>query len=211
MAPPAFVTGAPLVPRSSFCGKSMPACSQTARPAITMSQAPVSRRQALMGGAALLAAVGLSPFATLAKSGDSPKISVFGVGGASSPFDAGVPTGGKVQYKPFGDEEVAVFKRIVDDSKERLVGSVGSIKEKNWEDIRSQIRLQSDLRKTQLTINANMPDKKSGDQAKKAYLAFKTDIEKLDQACVQKDQARAYKAYNAALKSLAAWQDTTGY
>ncbi|CAN8069628.1 unnamed protein product [Agarophyton chilense] len=177
-----------------------------------MRETGVSRRQALRDGAmALLTTLALGPVAAAAKSGDSPKISVFGVGGASSPFDSGIQTGGKVQYKPFSKDEMAVFKRIVDDSQQRLVGAVDSIQDKKWEDIRSQIRLQNDLRKTQLTINANMPDKKSTEKASKAYLAFKTDVEKLDQACVQKDQSAALKAYKAALRSLAVWQECTGY
>ncbi|PXF43342.1 hypothetical protein BWQ96_06905 [Gracilariopsis chorda] len=210
MSPSAFVTGPSFTVRTAFAGKTLPKCSN-APASITMSQSSVSRRQALLTGAALLSAAVLQPLSAYAKGGDSPKISVFGVGGASSPFDAGIQTGGKVQYKPFLEDEVAVFQRIIDDAKDRLIGSSASIKDKNWEDIRSQIRLQYDLRRTQITINGNMPDKKTTEKATKAYQAFKTDIENLDQACIQKDQSKAYKAYNAALKSFANWQATTGF
>lgn len=176
-----------------------------------MTASPLSRRQALTAAAALLTGAALSPYSASAKSGDSPKISVFGVGGASSPFTAGVQTGGKVIYKEFGDDEVAVFKRIVADAKDRLQGTTNSIKIKSWEDIRSQLRLQTDLRKTQLRINDGISDPKQAEKAAKAYQVFKNDIEKLDAACVQKNQDRAYKAQKASVASLAAWEDTVGF
>lgn len=174
-----------------------------------MGVTPVSRRQALLSAAALL--VG-APMAALAKSGDSPKISVFGVGGQSSPFTAGVKRGGKVLYSTLGDDEVAVFKRIIAQSKERLELAAPSIKAKSWEDIRSRIRLEaSDLRKTQLTVNASIEDAAQNKKAENAYKTFKKDLESLDQACIQKNQDRAYKGYNASLKSLSAWEDITGF
>lgn len=176
-----------------------------------MSAAPVSRRQALLAGFALLAGATL-PKDALAKSGDSPKISVFGVGGASSPFDSGIQRGGKTQYKEFQPDEVAVFKRIVAESKERLEGAADSIKAKSWEDIRSRIRLEaSDLRKTQLTVNANIEDSKQSAAATKAYKVFKKDLEDLDYAAVTKNQDKARKYYNAALKSLSAWEASAGF
>lgn len=172
---------------------------------------PVSRRQALAAAAAMAAGAILSPTAASAKSGDSPKISIFGVGGASSPFTAGVQTSGNVLYKAFGDAELDVFKRIVSDAKERLEGSADSIKIKSWEDIRSQLRLQTDLRKTQISVNNGISDPKQAAKAVKAYQTFKTDIERLDAACVQKNQDQAYKAHKASVASLAAWQNTVGF
>lgn len=171
----------------------------------------MSRRQALAAAAALVTGAVVAPLAASAKSGDSPKISIFGVGGASSPFTAGVQTGGKVIYKRFGDDEIAVFKRIVTDARDRLDGSVASIKIKSWEDVRGQLRLQTDLRRTQVIVNGGIDDPKQAAKAAKAYQTFKNDIERLDAACIQKNQDQAYKAHKASLASLAAWQDTVGF
>lgn len=177
-----------------------------------MSATPVSRRQALSAAAALVAGASLAPLIANAKSGDSPSISIFGIGGQSSPFTAGVPTGGKVQYTGFNDDEIATYKRIVNESKDRLEGASDSIKAKSWEDIRGRIRLEAqDLRKTQLTVNSNIRDKKVQAAAAKAYQLFKEDIERLDMACVQKNQEKAYKSYNSSLKSLQAWQTAAGF
>lgn len=209
---PAFVTG-PALSARSFSGAAVKKCvSSSPTTVVAMSASPISRREALATAAALVAGTVLGPFAASAKSGDSPKISVFGVGGASSPFTAGIQTGGKVAYKQFNDDEVAVFKRIVSESYDRLEGALPSIKIKSWEDIRSRIRLEaSDLRKTQLTVNANIEDSKKSATAAKAYQTFKQDIERLDAAAVEKNQDKAYKAYNASLKSLAAWKSIVGF
>lgn len=173
-----------------------------------MSAGPISRRDALLTGAALLLGV---PAAALAKSGEGPKISVFGIGGPSSPFNAGIPTGGKVQYKENGEAEIAVFRRIISESKTRLEGAVPSLKAKYWEDIRSTLRLEmTGLRPTVLKINSTLDDTTSK-KATKAYLVLKNDLENLDQACIQKNQNKAFKAYNASLKSFSAWQDVVGY
>lgn len=175
-----------------------------------MSSGPLSRRDAMLAGAALLTGA-ILPKSAFAKSGDSPKISIFGVGGASSPFDAGIQTGGKVIYKSFNDDEIAVFKRIFEESKERIEGASESIKIKSWEDIRSRLRLGYDLRKIQIQVNANIENEKQSAAATKAYKAFKQELENLDQACIQKNQDKAYKAYNASLKTLATWQSTAGF
>lgn len=208
---PAFVTGPVLSFRASFAGTSLK-CSTSSTSAVTMTAAPMSRRQALAAAAALVAGATLSPLAASAKGGDAPKISIFGVRGASSPFTAGYQTGGKVIYKKFNDDEVAVFKRIVSDSKNRLEGASDSIKLKSWEDVRSRIRLEaSDLRKTQISVMGGIEDPSQAAKATKAYETFKNDIERLDAAAIQKNQDRAYKAYNASLKSLSAWQDSVGF
>lgn len=123
-----------------------------------------------------------------------------------------MPRGGKVQYRSFNDDEVANYKRIINESKNRLEGASDSIKAKSWEDIRSRIRLEAqDLRKAQLTVNSNISDKKLQAAAAKAYQLFKEDLERLDQACVQKNQDKAYKSYNSSLKSLEAWQLAAGF
>lgn len=169
----------------------------------------ISRREALIGGAALLAGI---PLSALAKGGDSPKISIFGVGGASSPFDAGFQRGGKVLYSEFGDDELAVFKRIVNQSEERIVDATESIKAKSWEDIRSRCRLEAyDLRKVILRVNGAISDKAQADKAQKIANSIKQDIEQLDQACVAKNQDLAYKKYNATVKDIAEWKSFVGF
>lgn len=209
---PAFVPGTAVSARS-FSGRNLTCTTSTTTPAsVTMSANPISRRQALSAAAAVFAGVSLAPLVSEAKSGDSPTISIFGIGGQSSPFTAGVQQGGKVQYRSFNDDEITIYKRIINDSKDRLEGAYDSIKAKSWEDIRSRIRLEaSDLRKAQLTVNSNISDKKLQAAAAKAYQLFKEDLERLDQACVQKNQDKAYKSYNSSLKSLTAWQLAAGF
>lgn len=105
---PAFAAPAAVSARG-FTGTAVPAVRSTcATSAPVMS---LSRREAL--GAALGAAgAALLPAAAFAKSGDGANISFFGVGGQSSPYTAGIKTGGTVQYTPFNAEEMAYFKSI---------------------------------------------------------------------------------------------------
>lgn len=205
---PAFVSGASAVStRTPFTGATLQKCtSARPAPALTMSANPMSRRQALLAGAALLAGVPLSAFA---KSGEGPKISVFGVGGASSPFDAGIKRSGSILYSKFNADELAVFKRISTESKDRIVGAADSIKAKSWEDVRSRMRLEAtELRYVQQKINASLGD--DGVEAVQASNRLKLDLEKMDQACVQKNQDKTYKHYNAVLKDLDAWATAAG-
>lgn len=208
---PAFVTG---LVRSSFIGNVVNVKGASTCSAVSMSmkkeeKKAVSRREALIGGAALLAGI---PLSALAKGGDSPKISIFGVGGASSPFDAGFQTGGKVLYSEFSDDELAVFKRIVNQSQERIVDATDSIKARSWEDIRSRCRLEAyDLRKIILRVNDAIADQTTAAKAKKIAKSIKDDIEQLDQACVAKNQDLAYKKYNATVKDIAEWKEFVGF
>ena len=170
----------------------------------------LSRRAALAAGLALAAGV-IAPTPSEAKGGDAPKISIFGVGGASSPFTAGVQTGGQSMYERFNEEELSSYKKNVDASKERLVTSVDAIKGKSWDDVRSMVRLEMGiLRNTFINVNKSITDKKAAKDAEKAYRQFKTDIENLDYAAITKNQDKAYKSYNSALKSLDSWSSITG-
>lgn len=168
----------------------------------------LNRRQLLVAGAALLAGV---PLSALAKSGDSPNISIFGVGGQSSPFTAGIQTGGSTLYTEFNEDELAVFKRIAEESKERIAGAGDAIKAKQWEDIRSRCRLEAyEFRKVQKKINESITEKSLQEKAVKASAAIKADIEQLDQACVQKNQDLSFKKYNALVKDIDAWVSLVG-
>lgn len=205
---PAFVSGPGVSSRTTFSGNALSTCVKPSHATVTMSAQPMSRRQALLAGAALLAGI---PVSTFAKSGDSPKISIFGVGGASSPFEAGVAKGGKKLYKEFNDSELGTFKRIINESKDRISGAQDSIKAKSWEDIRSRVRLEAgELRKVQTKLNDGLSASDDQVRAKKAARAVKIDLEELDQACVQKNQEVAYKKYNAVLKDIDAWMETVG-
>lgn len=204
---PAFVTG-PTVARSVFNGATLQTCPKISSSTVTMSAQPISRRQALLTGAALLAGV---PLAALAKSGDAPKISIFGVNDVSSPFTAGLKRDGKVLYEDLNPEELAIYKKIAEGSKNRIVGADDSIKNKYWEDVRSRVRLEAyEFRKVQLRVNSAL-DKGQADAALKATKAFKTDLEKLDQAAYQKNQDQAFKAYNAVVKDIDNWFSAVGF
>lgn len=207
---PAFVnTPASVASRSTFRGAALPVCAPTSNAAVSMSAAPISRRQALLAGAALLAG---TPLAALAKGGDAPSISIFGVGGASSPFTAGVQSGGKVLYSRFRDDEIAVFKRIFSESKERIEGASETVKNKSWMDARSRIRLEaSDLRKVQNSVNDSIEDKKTSEAAKKLTANIKLKLEQFDQACVDKSQDKAAKLLKLVTKDLASWEEVVGF
>lgn len=203
MSTPAFTAPASLSARA-FSGPSVAQPTTSLSPSTpTMA---LSRRSAL--GAALTAAgAALLPAAAFAKGGESAKISIFGMGSASSPFVAGIKTSGTVQYKRFSDDELAYFKSIVDASGERFAQTKASIDIKNWEDIRSLIRLETTLlRQTMVSVM----DSLDGDRAKdsqKVFQAFKKDINDLDYACVTKNQDKAQKAYKATVKSFYQWRE----
>lgn len=206
---PAFVTGPAVATRSStFSGAAVPACPTSSPANVTMSSSPISRRKALQTAAAVLAGV---PLAALAKSGDSPKISIFGVGGFSSPFTAGVTTGGQRQYAEYNDDEIMRFKRIVNESKDRIIAASGSVKSKSWDDLKSCVRLEAyEVRRIQRQVDASLDgDKKKA--ATKASQAFKVSLEEFDQAVSQKSPAKTAKAYDATIKTLSAWQKVVGF
>lgn len=200
---------AAFAPTSTFTGARVanvqrsPTCTSQTTP--TMA---ISRRAALGGvAAALLSQVG----AALAKSGDSPKISIFGVGGASSPYTAGIQTGGTVQYKQYNDSELLVFKKIVDESKTRLEGTIDPIKGRAWSDVQSRIRLEMyDVRNTMLKLNAAIDDDSTAKKATQIYSDFKQALEALDYAATVKDQAKAVKSYNVVLDKFNSWVNLVG-
>jgi hypothetical protein len=210
--PTAFAAPAAVASASQLLGARL-ACpaAATASTPVTMA---LSRRAALSVGLGALGAALLgagSP--VLAKSGEGAKISVFGVGGASSPFVSGISKSGQVLYTPFSDEEQNYFKGIVEGSAERLTGAKTSIDGKSWEDIRSAIRLEMTLlRQTAVTINSNLrlSDPKKADTADKIFAQFKKNVNALDYACVLKDQDKALKSYKATIKDFAGWREVVG-
>jgi len=162
---------------------------------------PLSRRDALNGAAGAAAAALLSGTSgALVKSGDGSKISVFGVGGASSPYTAGVQKGGKVEYSERGAEELAFFKERLDASRARLATTIDPIKGKSWDDVQSRIRLvMSEVRNYMIKYMETIPDKSTSKSANQAYADFKLAIENLDYAAVTKNQAKATKSFNSAI------------
>lgn len=172
----------------------------------------LSRRAALGAGLGAIGAALLGGVDSVnAKSGEGAKLSIFGVGGQSSPFTSGIETGGTVQYTPFSEDEMKYFRNIVDSSRDRLEAAKPSIDAKSWEDIRSSIRLEMyNIRKTAVELNANISDDKTRSNAEKLYAQFKQDVNDLDYACVTKNQDKALKSYKSTLKSLSSWREVVG-
>lgn len=211
---PAFVnTPISVTSRTAFTGASVTClpktCNTTATTMSVSGDNQMTRRQALLAGAALVA--GAVPLAALAKSGMGPNQSIFGLGGPSSPFVGGLQTGGKVLYTRFSDDEIQVFKRIIEDSRDRIVSCSDAIKTKSWEDIRGRIRLEAnELRSSQVKITESIADKDIAKKAEKAFNTLKYDMEQFDQACVQKNQDLSFKKYNLVVKDIDDWISIVG-
>ena len=198
---------AAFAPTTTFAGARLAQAQRAATCASTPTMS-ISRRAALGGAAAALLA---RASAALAKSGDSPKISIFGVGGASSPYTAGIQTGGTVQYKAYNDAELLAFKKIVDESKARLLTTIEPIKGRAWSDVQSRIRLEMyDVRNTMLKLNAAIDDDATAKKADQIYADFKVALEALDYAATVKDQAKAVKNYNVVLEKFNSWVNLVG-
>ena len=215
--PPLSCRSSSLLPSSTHLSTTRPTPSSTTHrrvSSITMNEPSnlKNRRQLLVQGLTTLAGLTFLSKSANAKSGDSPTISIFGVGGQSSPFTKGVQKGGKTLYKPYSKDELEVYTRIIQESKDRLDGAEYAIRDKSWEDVRSRIRLEmSDLRKVQMNLNQNLQDTKERSNAEKMYQKFKQDIEALDYAASTKDQSRAYKAWNSASQNLKQWRKLVGF
>lgn len=202
---PAFAAPAAVGARAlAGAALATPTCAAAAGPTMALS------RRAALGAALSAVGAAMLPAAAFAKGGDAPKISVFGVGGASSPFDKGIEKGGTVLYSRFSDDEMAYFKSIVDASQERFVQAKSSIDIKSWEDIRSLIRLETTLLRTTMVKVGESLDKDGQKKATSIYEGFKKDLNDLDYACSIKNQEKAQKAYKATLKSFGSWRDEVG-
>lgn len=202
---PAFAAPAAVGARTlAGAALSTPTCAAPAGPTMALT------RRAALGAALSAMGAAVLPASAFAKGGDAPKISIFGVGGASSPFDAGIQTGGTVLYSRFSEDEIAYFKSIVDASSDRFAQAKASIDIKSWEDIRSLIRLETSLLRTTMVKVAESLDKDGQKKATSIYEDFKLDLNDLDYACSTKNQEKANKAYKATLRSFASWREEVG-
>lgn len=202
---PAFAAPAAVGARAlAGAALSSPTCSPAAGPTMALS------RRAALGAALSAVGAAMLPASAFAKGGDAPKISIFGVGGASSPFDKGIERGGSVLYSRFSEDEMAYFKSILDASNERFVQAKSSIDIKSWEDIRSLIRLETTLVRSTMVKVAESLDKDGQKKANSIYDGFKRDLNDLDYACSIKNQDKAQKAYKSTLKSFSSWREEVG-
>uniref|UniRef100_A0A7S1TF77 Extrinsic protein in photosystem II n=1 Tax=Compsopogon caeruleus TaxID=31354 RepID=A0A7S1TF77_9RHOD len=166
----------------------------------------VSRRAVLLGGiAAVAAAVGAgSP----ALAGDGPKYSIFGGGAMSSPFTYTITKKGPILYKKFNPEEIELFTNTIKEGKRRIALTAGYIDERSWEDVRSEIRRQTqDMRKYQFRLMEALDD---DTEAQDAYKQFKNSLEKLDYLARVKDADRAKREQATLLRALDNWASKTG-
>lgn len=202
---PAFTAPAALGARAlAGAALSTPTCAPSAGPTMALT------RRAALGAALSAVGAAMLPASAFAKGGDAPKISIFGVGGASSPFESGIQKGGTVLYERFSEDEMAYFKSILDASSDRFVQAKASIDIKSWEDIRSLIRLETTLLRTTMVKVAESLDKDGQKKATAIYDGFKKDLNDLDYACSTKNQDKAQKSYKAVLRSFASWRAEVG-
>jgi Oxygen evolving enhancer protein 3 (PsbQ) len=209
MTTTAFTAPAPVASRAAFSGGAVSVSTSAPAPSAAATTMSLNRRSALGLGLGALGAALLKGAAPVhAKSGEFARQSIFGVGGASSPFDAGIQRSGTVQYSKFAPAEMAYFKSIVDGSSTRLDSAKTEIDNKSWEAVRSTIRLEmSLLRQTMLSVQANIADPKVKASAQKLYDAFKKDVNDMDYACVLKNQDKARKSFKLTVTDLASWRE----
>lgn len=204
---------------TAFVAPALPSirAQPTARPAVRMSSeehrpadAAISRRAALAALAAVVAgaAAGTAP----ASAGPAAKQSIFGYGGASSPYsyaDQKLYTG-TVLYKDLNEGEVAKYRNIFKESQMDLGATASAaIAGKSWEDVRSAIRLRAnDLGAAAKRLSDASPSSKA---ATKAYNQFKASANALDWAARQKNQAKAVAAREAAAADLDKWGKVVGF
>lgn len=159
-----------------------------------------------LAAASILASplAGLSSSA-LASSGDSPKISVFGLGGTkadiSSPFveDATTyspyspyGTGKDALFKPLNADDVAFFKKKVAEAQKRFGKVESFIAKKQWEEIRSELTRQGpDFRGSVRKLVAN----KGTESARVAAETLFQDLEDLTVSSRRKQGAEASAAF----------------
>jgi hypothetical protein len=209
MSTTAFTAPAPVASRAAFSGGAVSVSASAPALSAAATTMSLNRRSALGLGLGALGAALLKGSAPVqAKSGEFARQSIFGVGGASSPFDAGIQRSGTVQYSKFAPAEMAYFKSIVDGSSTRLDSAKTEIDNKSWEAVRSTIRLEMALlRQTMLSVQANIADPKIKASAQKLYDAFKKDVNDMDYACVVKNQDKARKSFKLTVSDLASWRE----
>lgn len=176
-----------------------------------------SRREFNSAALGALGLVGASAGAQ-AKSGDGAKFSFFGLSkGQAAMYSEGAAygtdqsQGNYSAYSPYSAksekslynkvDDKPFYKKIVAESKIRLPLYQAYIDKKQWSEITTQsTRFLYSLRKAMNGLAAGTP------AAESAKVAFYKDLEKLQFACRQKDQAKAQKYYDSAKANFAAFE-----
>eukprot|EP00624_Nannochloropsis_granulata_P005426 evm.model.NODE_38444_length_19080_cov_24.654350.2 len=146
------------------------------------------------------------PEAAMAKAGEGPKQSVFGLGGdaASSPFVADTPTyspyspygtGENALFKPLNDDDVKFYTSKVTESKKRVDKIAKYLEKKQWEEVRTELTRQMyDLRRA----GGKLAENKQSPEASKALKSLFQDIEDLSVASRRKQIDLSQDAYTRA-------------
>ncbi|EWM23838.1 extrinsic protein in photosystem ii [Nannochloropsis gaditana] len=146
------------------------------------------------------------PESALAKSGEGPKQSVFGLGGdaASSPFVQDVPTyspyspygtGENALFKPLNADDVKLYTSKVTESKKRVDKIAKYLEKKQWEEVRTELTRQMyDLRRS----GQKLAENKQSPEASKALKSLFQDIEDLTVASRRKQVDVSQAAYSRA-------------
>lgn len=146
-----------------------------------------------------------------AKTGESAKLSIFGVEGLSSPFTADLKSKGEPLYKNLNEEEVSRYTKAITDGKASLSKIPEFISEKSWEDIKSAVRQRvADLRTAQKKIMASISEERIRKKAEKIYDNFVKSIEDIDYAARQKNGDKTKQAQQQAMKLLQEWASVAG-
>ncbi|GJQ15984.1 hypothetical protein GpartN1_g7825.t1 [Galdieria partita] len=153
----------------------------------------------------------LLPKNVSAKSGESAKLSIFGVEGLSSPFTADLKQEGQPLYKNLNEEEISRYTKAITDGKDSLSKIPGYITEKSWEDVKSLVRQRvADLRAAQKKLMASISEQRIRKKAEKLYDSFIRSIEDIDLAARQKNGDKVRQAQQQAMKLLQEWASTAG-
>nr|ADD97076.1 photosystem II extrinsic protein [Galdieria sulphuraria] len=153
----------------------------------------------------------LLPKNASAKSGESAKLSIFGVEGLSSPFTADLKSKGQPLYKNLNEEEISRYTKAITDGKASLSKIPGYINEKSWEDIKSLVRQRvADLRSAQKKMMASISEQRIRQKAEKLYDSFIKSIEDIDYAARQKNGDKVRQAQQQAMKLLQEWASAAG-
>lgn len=153
----------------------------------------------------------LLPRNASAKTGESAKLSIFGVEGLSSPFTADLKSQGEPLYKNLNEEEMSRYTRAITDGRTSLSKIPEFVSEKSWEDVKSAIRQRvADLRTAQRRLMAAISEQNIRKKAEKIYDNFKKSIEEIDLAAKQKNGDKTLQAQKQAMKYLQEWASVAG-
>jgi len=175
------------------------------------TECPDPNRRKLMQTVLASTMLILLPRNASAKTGESAKLSIFGVEGLSSPFTADLKSQGEPLYKNLNEEEMSRYTRAITDGRTSLSKIPEFVSEKSWEDVKSAIRQRvADLRTAQRRLMAAISEQNIRKKAEKIYDNFKKSIEEIDLAAKQKNGDKTLQAQKQAMKYLQEWASVAG-